>query len=83
VEAGVSTERRHALVWVHDSGIGIPSAEQPEIFSRFYRARNVSAYPGSGLGLAIVQAVAAAHGGTVGLHSDETGTRFEVRLPLA
>lgn len=83
VDAGVTADGRHALVWVHDSGIGIPSAEQPEIFSRFYRARNVSAYPGSGLGLAIVQATAAGHGGTVGLHSDETGTRFEVRLPLA
>jgi two-component system sensor histidine kinase BaeS len=83
VDAGVSTDGRHALVWVRDSGIGIPAAEQPEIFSRFYRARNVSAYPGSGLGLAIVQATAAGHGGTVGLHSDETGTRFEVRLPVA
>ncbi len=80
---GIDIDGRHALVWVHDSGIGIPPAEQPEIFSRFYRARNVAAYPGSGLGLAIVQATAAGHGGTVGLRSDETGTRFEVRLPLA
>lgn len=83
VEAGVDARAGHAVLWVHDSGIGIPAAEQPEIFSRFYRARNVSAYPGSGLGLAIVQATAAAHGGTVGLRSDDAGTRFEVRFPLA
>jgi len=83
VEVGLTTDDRHAVLWVHDSGIGIPEAEQPEIFSRFYRARNVAAYPGSGLGLAIVQATAAAYGGTVGLRSDRTGTRIEVRLPLA
>lgn len=83
VEVGVKAEGAQAVLWVRDSGIGIPPAEQPEIFSRFYRARNVSAFPGSGLGLAIVQATAAGHGGTVGLHSDESGTRVEVRLPLA
>jgi signal transduction histidine kinase len=68
---------------VGDSGIGIPEAEQPEVFDRFYRARNVAAYPGSGLGLAIVLATVEGYGGTVGMTSGETGTRFEVRLPLA
>lgn len=84
VEVGVRRDEDQAVLWVSDSGIGIPVTEQPEIFSRFYRARNVSAYPGSGLGLAIVHATALGHGGTVGLHSDgEHGTRFEVRLPMA
>lgn len=82
VEVGVRAQGRQAVLWVRDSGIGIPDAEKTEIFSRFYRARNVSAYPGSGLGLAIVQATASAHGGTVGLHSDDAGTMFEVHFPL-
>lgn len=82
VEVGVRAQGRQAVLWVRDSGIGIPDGEKTEIFSRFYRARNVSAYPGSGLGLAIVQATASAHDGTVGLHSDDTGTTFEVHFPL-
>jgi signal transduction histidine kinase len=82
VELGLSPEGRFALLWVSDSGVGIPEAEQPEVFSRFYRARNVAAYSGSGLGLAIVLATAEAHGGTVGFRSSGGGTRFEVRLPL-
>lgn len=83
VEVGVREDGGSAVLWVRDSGIGIPDPEQAEIFSRFYRARNVAAYPGSGLGLAIVQATASAHGGTVGLRSDESGTTFEVHLPLS
>jgi len=83
VETGVLAEEDHALLWVSDSGIGIPDAEQPEVFDRFYRARNVAAYPGSGLGLAIVLATVESYGGTVSMTSGERGTRFEVRLPLA
>lgn len=83
VEVGARPDHHHALVWVSDTGIGIPEAERADVFSRFYRARNVSAYPGSGLGLAIVLATVEGYGGTVGVRSDESGTRFEVRLPLA
>jgi two-component system, OmpR family, sensor kinase len=50
-------------VEVNDDGPGVPAAELPRIFDRFYRASAPSARPGSGLGLAIVAAVAAAHGG--------------------
>jgi signal transduction histidine kinase len=66
---------------VHDTGVGIPVAEQEAVFSRFHRARNVAAYPGSGLGLAIVKATVERLGGTVWFESGEGGTRFEVRLP--
>ena len=38
--------------------------------------------PGSGLGLAIVKATVERFGGTVGFESGESGTRFEVRLPV-
>jgi signal transduction histidine kinase len=72
-----------ALLSVADTGMGIPAAEQTDVFDRFHRARNVAAYPGSGLGLAIVKATAERFGGTVSLESSEAGTRFDVRLPLA
>lgn len=83
VELGLRAEGGHAVLWVSDSGIGIPAAEQPEVFGRFYRARNVASYPGSGLGLAIVLATIEGYGGTVGFRSSDAGTRFEARLPLA
>ncbi|KPI02339.1 integral membrane sensor signal transduction histidine kinase [Actinobacteria bacterium OK074] len=49
---------------VSDRGPGIPAADAPHVFDRFYRAATARALPGSGLGLAIVRDVAAAHGGT-------------------
>ena len=70
------------LVIVADTGMGIPLAEQDEVFSRFHRARNVAAIPGNGLGLAIAKATVERFGGTVTFESDASGTRFEVRLPL-
>ncbi len=53
------------VVEVSDNGPGVPPAQLPRIFDRFYRAGAPSHRPGSGLGLAIVAAVAAAHDGTV------------------
>jgi signal transduction histidine kinase len=72
-----------ARLWVSDTGIGIPPEDVPDLFQRFRRGRNVSAYPGSGLGLAIVRATMDLHGGTVHVESSDHGSRFELRLPLA
>ncbi|HEX5642786.1 MAG TPA: HAMP domain-containing sensor histidine kinase [Thermoleophilia bacterium] len=81
----LATRREGAQVvaTVADTGVGIPADEQREIFERFHRARNVSAYPGNGLGLAIVKAAVERSGGTVSFASSEAGTTFVVRLPLA
>lgn len=74
-----------ALLRVRDSGAGIPLAEQDQVFTQFFRASTAvrDAVPGTGLGLSIVQAVVAAHDGTVGLTSEPgAGSTFEVDLPL-
>ena len=76
-------EGDQAVVTVADTGVGIPAEEQREIFQRFHRARNVSAYPGNGLGLAIVKAAVERGGGTVSFASSEAGTTFRVALPRA
>ncbi|GAA2823889.1 PAS domain S-box-containing protein [Leucobacter komagatae] len=71
---------------VSDTGIGIPAAEQADLFSRFFRASTATqnAIPGVGLGLNITQAIAVAHGGSISVSSVEgEGTTFELRLPLA
>lgn len=76
---------QRAVLTVTDDGPGIPQQSQPRVFERFYRADSVRApmTGSSGLGLAIVAAVAAAHGGDVGVTSQPGRTQFVVRLPLA
>jgi two-component system OmpR family sensor kinase len=71
---------------VHDDGPGIPAADLPHIFERFYRGEKTRAREegGSGLGLSIVKGLAVAQGGDVTVRSSEGfGTTFTVRLPLA
>ncbi|MFS8525055.1 MAG: ATP-binding protein, partial [Limnochordales bacterium] len=71
-------------VSVEDDGPGIPEAEQPLVWERFYKvdkARRKAA--GSGLGLVIVRQLVELHGGRVGLHSRPgRGSRFYFTLPV-
>jgi signal transduction histidine kinase len=82
VRVGASVDGAHALVWVEDTGIGIPAEDRAEVFGRFSRARNTSAYPGSGLGLAVARAMVELLGGSLGLAETDVGARFEIRLPV-
>jgi two-component system sensor histidine kinase MprB len=50
---------------VSDHGPGIPDADKPRVFERFYRADAARSAPGSGLGLSMVREIARAHGGDV------------------
>ena len=64
---------------VRDLGPGVPAAEAPFVFDRFYRGAGARGRGGSGLGLAIVRQVAEAHGGSVAVE----GSLFTLRLPSA
>src|SRR6266498_1752331 len=73
------------VLQVADTGEGIPSAELPRIFERFYRVDKARARRtgGTGLGLAIVRHVAESHGGTVAVDSRVgRGSTFTVTLPV-
>ncbi|MEA2135481.1 MAG: two-component system, OmpR family, sensor histidine kinase MprB, partial [Solirubrobacteraceae bacterium] len=71
-------------VSVRDRGPGVPDAEAPFVFDRFYRGDSARGRHGSGLGLAIVRQVAEAHGGSVGVEAAPGGGAvFRVRLPVA
>jgi signal transduction histidine kinase len=67
---------------VSDTGPGIPPADVPRAFERFYLYDKIGKdrQVGSGLGLAIVQQLAHAMGGSVSVESSEAGTTFSVRL---
>ena len=69
---------------VRDGGPGVPDADKPHVFERFYRAAASRGMPGSGLGLAIVSEIAEAHGGSVEVADAEGGgALLKLRLPNA
>jgi two-component system sensor histidine kinase MprB len=68
-------------VEVSDDGPGIPAADLPYIFDRFYRSAKARALPGSGLGLAIVRRIAETHDGTVEAIPLRQGAKFRISLP--
>lgn len=68
---------------VQDQGIGIPAAEQEQLFNSFHRASNVGTISGTGLGLAIVKKAVDLHQGEIAVKSEiGVGTTFIVTLPL-
>ncbi len=71
-----------ALLRVEDDGPGIPAADLPQVFDRFYRVEG-SVASGSGLGLAIARELAGVMGGKVELSSVPGATSFALTLPVA
>ena len=83
VTVTLKQEEDQVILLVEDTGVGIPEADLPKIFDRFYRvdkARSRAA-GGTGLGLSIVRDTVRQHGGTVTARRREPeGTCFEVRF---
>ncbi len=83
VSLTLAYQDNYAIFQIKDSGIGIPSQEQTQLFDSFYRATNVGQIPGTGLGLAIVKQCVDLHGGEIAVTSEEgKGTIFIVTLPV-
>ena len=74
------------LVRVRDRGMGIPAAEQQEIFGKFVRgaASKAASIAGTGIGLAMAREIVRAHGGDITVESEPgAGSTFTVALPVA
>ncbi len=71
------------VIKVSDTGVGIPAADLPYIFNKFYRASNIrEKYDGTGLGLSIVKSIVENHGGRIWVDSKpDEGTTFTIILP--
>jgi PAS domain S-box-containing protein len=84
VTFGVSCQGSETVFQVSDRGIGIPPADQGQLFNAFHRAENVGNISGTGLGLVIAKRAAEAHQGHIAFTSEVgVGTTFTVGLPLA
>jgi signal transduction histidine kinase len=80
----IKMETEQLLLQIADTGPGIPPADQPHIFEKFYRGSNVATkVTGSGLGLAIVKSIVDTHHGRIWVDSVYgKGSTFTVVLPI-
>ena len=88
LQAEVDAPSGRVQVQVSDTGPGIAAADQPQLFDRFYQARQTvvpsTGEGGRGLGLAIVKRIMELHRGEIQLSSQVgQGTRVRLYLPMA
>jgi signal transduction histidine kinase len=83
VTVGVEARPGTALTHITNTGDGIPAADLPYIFERFYRIEKSRdrARGGAGIGLAIVKQLVESGGGRVGVESHTGLTRFWFSVP--
>ena len=82
IEVGAELRGEGILIWVADTGPGIPPEKHHSIFDKF--ARLDSRGQGIGLGLAFCQLAIEAHGGRIWIEGDEAaGSKFLFVLPIA
>lgn len=85
IEIGAKKVGENFHIWVSDNGIGIPSADLPHIFRRFYRVEKHHSQleiKGTGLGLSIVKRAIEAHHGSIAVTSvPGQETRFLMTIP--
>ena len=74
-------QQKEVEIYVEDTGIGIPKAQQKMIFNRFYKQNEF--VQGTGLGLSICKVIVEKLKGRLSLQSEEgAGSRFSVFLPI-
>ncbi|UBM58743.1 response regulator [Marinilongibacter aquaticus] len=84
VRMEISSKGNDLVLDISDSGLGIPPADLPFVFERFYQVKdlNKAEQVGSGIGLALVKELVDLHGGGIKVRSKtDEGTHFNLILP--
>lgn len=84
ISCQISFEKEYFQFEIKDQGIGIPVEDQKYLFTRFFRAGNVTNIQGTGLGLNIVRRYVEILGGEISFVSEyNVGTTFVVKIPYS
>lgn len=86
IHVEIKVEKYSVFIEVEDTGVGIPTNQQDQIFKRFSKISrtNYKNMPGIGLGLSITKSLCETMGGSVSFNSKEgVGSKFVVSLPLS
>ncbi len=84
ISVGTLKEKGETIIYVRDTGYGIPTENLSRIFERFYRVDKGRSREmgGTGLGLSIVKHIVERHGGKVAVQSEfGKGSEFKVTIP--
>jgi signal transduction histidine kinase len=85
VKLETSIDQSSAEIIVSDTGIGIAEEDISNLFTDFYRGKNIpEGERSSGVGLSITKQIVEAHGGSIEVESKlGEGSKFTIKLPLA
>jgi PAS domain S-box-containing protein len=82
IEVGTRRDGDTVLIWVSDTGMGIPEGVRPRIFDPFFTTKPVGRGTGQGLAIAYT-AIVEKHGGRIWFETEMgRGTTFYIRIPL-
>ncbi len=85
VKLSIKKQKANVLIKISDNGYGIPKSQQPKIFTKFFRADNITEKEpdGAGLGLYIVKSILEQVGAKIWFKSEKNkGTIFYVLIHL-
>jgi len=83
IEAGCALQESEVMLWVQDTGPGIPPESREKVFEKYSRLQTDRYPKGIGLGLAFCRLAVLAHGGRIWVESPAgAGSRFIFTLPV-
>ena len=83
IAVGAEARGGSVVFFVSDSGPGIPLADQPRVFDRYWQSRRTANKRGTGLGLSIAKGIIEAHGGRIWIESTPgEGAKFLFTIPV-
>jgi PAS domain S-box-containing protein len=81
IDINIVQDKKITTFKIKDNGIGIPKADQKNIFNRYFRAENALLTQGTGIGLNIIKSHLKNLGGTITFESEENvGSTFIMKI---